>query len=64
MLVSILYEEVVNLFILPVDSEEWDFIVDIKFLCKVKDGVILKNLWYYVDFISSISEKEYVVNVP
>ena len=37
-------------------TEKWDFIVDIDFLCEVKNGVILKSLLNFVDFISAISE--------
>ena len=33
------------------NTKKWDFIVDIEFLCKVKNGVILKSLFYYIDFI-------------
>ena len=34
------------------------------FCVKLRTGIILKGLLYYVNFISAISEKEYVVSVP
>ena len=46
------------------DAKKWDFIVDIEFLSEVKNGVSLKRLLYYVDFISAISGMEYVVCIP
>ena len=39
-------------------------IVDINFLCKIENRIILKGLLYCVNFISAISEKEYVVSIP
>ena len=45
-------------------TEKWDFIVDIDFLCEIKNAVILKGLLYYVNFISALREKEYVISIP
>ena len=39
------------------------FSVDIDFLCEIKNGIILKVLLYCVNFISAISEKEYVISI-
>ena len=64
MLVGFSYMEVVNRSILLVYTRKWDFIVDIDFLCEIENGIILKGLLYYANFISAISEKEYVVSVP
>ena len=38
-------------------TEKWDFIVDNNFLCEIKNGIILKGLLYWVNFISVIIEK-------
>ena len=54
----------VNIACVYQNAEKWNFIVYIDFLYEVKNGVILKSLFYYVDFISEISEKENFVSVP
>ena len=43
-------DKFVNIAFIYLNTEKWDFIVNIEFLCDVK-----KSLLYYVDFISAIS---------
>ena len=38
-----------------------EFFIDIDFLSEIEDGIILKGLFYWVNFIS---EKEYVLIIP
>ena len=42
---------------------EWNFVIDVDFLCKIQDRIILKSLLYCVNFTSAIG-KESVVSIP
>ena len=45
-----------NIVCIYVNTDKWDFIVNIYFLCEVNHGVIVKNVLYYFDIISTINE--------